>query len=215
MPSFDPSLPAPPPSAWNAWYDWDPADDPPPRRHRHPAAKTHSPAAPAITRAPTASRTPKPPSKTALQGEWGERKAEKWLVENAGLSPIGRRVKVGRDELDLVMKAPATPTRPEEIVFVEVKTRSSRLFGGGLGAIDRRKRHALGRAASRWMMRNADCPMRIDVVEVYGDFETDRVDEILHQKAAVPLERRINALALGCGHRTSRSPFSLFRKPEP
>ena len=69
---------------------------------------------------------------------------------------MGRRVKVGRDELDLVMKNPATATQPAEMVFVEVKTRSSRLFGGGFGAIDRRKRHALGRAAMRWMMRNAD-----------------------------------------------------------
>lgn len=209
MPPSDFPGPFPPPATWNAWYEWDPADDPPPKRRNRSAAK------PAPPRRPASSRTPNSPSKTALQGEWGERKAEKWLVENAGLSPIGRRVKVGRDELDLVMKAPATPTRPEEIVFVEVKTRSSRLFGGGLGAIDRRKRHALGRAASRWMMRNADCPMRIDVVEVYGDFETDRVDEILHQKAAVPLERRIDALALGCGRRTPASAAFRFRRSEP
>ena len=205
MPSSDIPPAVPPATEWNAWYEWDPADDPPPKPRRRGAGTGAS----AQGRAPPLSSS-KPPSRAALQGEWGERKAEKWLVKNAGLVPVGRRVKVGRDELDLVMKNPATATQPAEMVFVEVKTRSSRLFGGGFGAIDRRKRHALGRAAMRWMMRNADCPMRIDVVEVYGDYMTDRVDEILHQKAAVPLERRIDALALGCGPRGSRSGKQRF-----
>ncbi|MBQ7667108.1 MAG: YraN family protein, partial [Kiritimatiellae bacterium] len=147
---------------------------------------------------------PKTPPGSALQGEWGEREAEKWLVENEGLIPVARRAKVGRDELDLVMKAPPCRGRAGEIVFVEVKTRRSELFGGGMAAVDARKRHALCRAASRWMMRNADCPMRIDVVEVYGDHATGRIDRVLHQKAAVPLERRINALALGSGRHPAR-----------
>lgn len=205
MPSSDIPPAVPPATAWNAWYEWDPADDPPPKPRRRGAGTGAS----AQGKAPPPSSS-KPPSRAALQGEWGERKAEEWLVKNAGLVPVGRRVKVGRDELDLVMKNPATATQPAEMVFVEVKTRSSRLFGGGFGAIDRRKRHALGRAAMRWMMRNADCPMRIDVVEVYGDCKTDRVDEILHQKAAVPLERRIDALALGCGSRWIRSGKQRF-----
>lgn len=182
----------------SAWYEWDEADRPPPKS-RGTGAAGSAPAA-----AKTENRGRKR-SKSALQGEWGERKAEKWLVANAGLEPLARRVKVGRDELDLIMLAPATAGRPREIVFVEVKTRSSDLFGGGLGAVDRRKRHALCRAASRWMERNADCPMRIDVVEVYGDFESGRVDRIEHQTAAVPLEKRLDSPALGRGARDRRN----------
>ena len=203
MPRYDASgVPA---AAWNGWYEWDPADDPP-RKTRRRAAPRSSRAVPGRPGAEGAARSSAAgarsggggaAARSAEQGEWGERKAEEWLVANAGLKTLGRRVKVGRDELDLVMLAPATDTRPQEVVFVEVKTRSSESFGGGMGAIDRRKRHALGRAASRWMMRNADCPMRIDVVEVYGDCATGRVDEIRHQVAAVPLERRLNTFALG------------------
>lgn len=185
-------------SAASAWYDWEPGEGP---KGAVGLKKSKSGAVPAKDNSrPNAKRSKKvtaSPSKTALQGEWGEKKAEEWLKRNAGLVTIGRRVKVGRDELDLVMKTKKGVSRTPEIVFVEVKTRASKLFGGGLGAIDRRKRHALGRAASRWMMHNADCPMRIDLVEVYGDFETDRVDEVRHWEAAIPLERRINALSLG------------------
>ena len=182
-------------SVYSAWYDWAPGEGPKGNSSGRALRKTRKKTVLPEKRA----SSERPESKTSLQGKWGERKAEEWLVRNAGLKALGRRVKVGRDELDLVMKAPASAGKPGEIVFVEVKTRGDRLFGGGLGAIDRRKRHALGRAASRWMMKHADCPMRIDVVEVYGDFETDRVDEIRHWEAAIPLEKRINALLLGCG----------------
>ena len=39
---------------------------------------------------------------SARQGLWGEREAEKWLVRRTGMKCLGRRVKVGRDEIDLV-----------------------------------------------------------------------------------------------------------------
>lgn len=136
---------------------------------------------------------------SAKQGEWGERKAEEWLVRNAGLKTIGRRVKVSRDEFDLIMEERSP--RGRMIVFVEVKTRKNRLYGGGFAAVDRRKRHALCRAAVRWMQRIEATPFRIDVVCVYGDCREDRVDRIDHQKRAVPLERRYDALAL---HRHAR-----------
>ena len=130
----------------------------------------------------------------ARQGLWGESEAEKWLVREAGLKCIGRRVKVGRDEIDLVMED--RDARGREIVFVEVKTRSSELFGGGRAAMDRRKRHALCRAVARYMRRQPPTPFRIDLVEVYGRAGSGEAPRIEHQRAAVPMELRYAAPAL-------------------
>ena len=132
---------------------------------------------------------------TARQGLWGEREAEKFLLDRkredapAGrVRVLGRRVKVGRDEIDLVLEE--SDARGREIVFVEVKARSSDLFGGGLAAVDRRKRRALCRAAARWMRRRPAEPFRIDVVEVVGDASRGAPDRVLHFRNAVPLDLR-------------------------
>ena len=131
---------------------------------------------------------------TARQGLWGEREAEKWLVRETGMKCVGRRVKVGRDEIDLVMED--RDARGRELVFVEVKTRSSELFGGGRAAMDRRKRHALCRAVARYMRRQPPTPFRIDLVEVYGSADSGADPRVEHQRAAVPMDLRYDAPSL-------------------
>ena len=139
-------------------------------------------------------RAPRAQTAAARQGLWGERVAEEWLVRETGLRCLGRRVKVGRDEIDLVMED--RDARGREIVFVEVKTRSSELFGGGRAAMDRRKRHALCRAVARYMRRQPPTPFRIDLVEVYGRADSGETPRIEHQRAAVPMDLRYSAPAL-------------------
>ncbi len=53
-----------------------------------------------------------------------------------------------------------------EIVFVEVKTRSSTAFGGAAAAVDRRKRESLVRVAGAYLGRHGlwQRPHRFDVV---------------------------------------------------
>jgi putative endonuclease len=97
-------------------------------------------------------------------GEEGEGLAEKFL-QRKGFVPLARRFKTPRwGEIDLIMRDGDTT------VFVEVKTRSGvgGLFGGPLGAINRRKLKALRRASqyflsSRGFDREA---ARIDAVTV-------------------------------------------------
>lgn len=137
------------------------------------------------------------PDYAKKQGEWGEEKARHFLEKELEpkekrLRTIGRRVRVGRDEIDLVME-PADPRRRPMVVFVEVKTRTTDAFGGGLAAVDRRKRHALCRAAARYMRGRPAAPFRIDVVEVIGVSDAvpgGAADRILHFENAVPMERR-------------------------
>jgi putative endonuclease len=65
-------------------------------------------------------------------------------------------------ELDLVFE------RRGEIVFVEVKTRSSESYGGAVAAVDSEKQSAIIRAAASYLSRYRlwDSPARFDVVTV-------------------------------------------------
>ncbi|MFV2073231.1 MAG: YraN family protein [Thermoanaerobaculales bacterium] len=65
-------------------------------------------------------------------------------------------------ELDLVVQ------RRSEIVFVEVKARSSDLFGGAIAAVDLKKRRILIQTAAAYLSRHSlwESPCRFDVVTV-------------------------------------------------
>ena len=132
---------------------------------------------------------------TARQGLWGEDKALRYLEREKGLRLRARRVRAGRGEIDLVMEDCSGGIR--SFVFVEVKTRSSHLFGGGLGAVDYRKKKALCHAIIAYMRRQPRRPFRIDVVEVYGSAAENRVDEIAHYVDAVRMPRYIHTEWLG------------------
>jgi len=117
-------------------------------------------------------------------GLWGEDQAAKWL-ERHGYRIVERRVRIGQhDEIDIVAESREDGIR--EIVFVEVKTRSRDRYGGGMAAIDRRKRHALARSATQFMRRfpHPRPPFRMDVIEVIGTPATAPPD-IRHYRNAV------------------------------
>ncbi len=65
-------------------------------------------------------------------------------------------------ELDLVVE------RRREIVFVEVKTRSSELFGGAVGAFGGRKRATMMRTAHAYLGRYGlwNSPCRFDLIAI-------------------------------------------------
>lgn len=115
-------------------------------------------------------------------GRWGEAQAERALRKK-GFVSVGRRVKVGRDEIDLVMRAKSI------LVFVEVKTRGSEDFGRPVDAVDRSKQQKLSRAAVRYLMELREKPeyIRFDVVEVVGrpDGPSPRIE---HIENAFPLD---------------------------
>lgn len=58
-----------------------------------------------------------------------------------------------------------------ELVFVEVKTRSTEEFGRPFDAVDRKKRRLIIRGAMKWlrMLEMPDITFRFDVVEVITD----------------------------------------------
>jgi Holliday junction resolvase-like predicted endonuclease len=104
-------------------------------------------------------------------------KAEGFVVSSliaAGWTILGRNVRVGRDELDLVAVDPGPPS---SIVVVEVRRRGRRDFGLAEETVDWRKRRALRRAiaALRLAQRLPDGTLlpdlgwRFDLVAVEED----------------------------------------------
>ena len=78
---------------------------------------------------------------------------------------VRRNYRCRRGEIDLVMRDIDT------LVFVEVRRRTSRAFGGGLDSVDARKRARLVAAAEHYLMMNRigdESPCRFDVVAIDG-----------------------------------------------
>lgn len=79
--------------------------------------------------------------------------------------PVSRNYRCRRGEIDLVMRDADT------LVFVEVRRRASRAFGGGLDSVDARKRARIVAAAEHYLMMHRigdDRPCRFDVVAIDG-----------------------------------------------
>ena len=127
-----------------------------------------------------------PSPRSAAVGKWGEEQAAAFLERN-GFRIIGRNVRPDRhDELDLIAR------HGDWLVFVEVKTRKRADFARPIRSIDRKKRHALNRAAAAYLrsVRYPSLYYRFDVVEVVGAPESADPPAIRHIEDAFPFESR-------------------------
>lgn len=116
-------------------------------------------AAPRTPRA-TGARTPK-----QRAGAAAEEAAARHLAAH-GLALLARNARYPEGELDLIMR------EREALVFVEVRLRSSRSFGGAAASVDRFKQKRLLRAAQHWLLQHIGerwPPCRFDVVCVDAD----------------------------------------------
>lgn len=111
---------------------------------------------------------------TTRRGQAGERLAEAHLTAR-GLVTLARNYRCRGGEIDLVMRD------GRAIVFVEVRTRASRAFGGAEASVDRRKQARIARCAEGYLqaaagLADADC--RFDVVALHGGGEHYEVNWI-------------------------------------
>jgi len=110
-------------------------------------------------------------------GADGESRAEAFL-RRRGYRIVARNVRADGVEIDLIAR------RGRLFVFVEVKTRRSRVHGPPELAVDARKRARLVRGAAAWLHANAPRASRVrfDVIAC----ETDRCGEwkLRHWEAA-------------------------------
>jgi putative endonuclease len=94
-------------------------------------------------------------------GEYGERLASRHL-EDQGLVVLARNWRCAEGEIDLILGD------GEDVVFCEVKTRRTSVFGTPAEAIGPAKVRRLRRLAARWLAESRMRPrdVRFDVVEV-------------------------------------------------
>jgi len=86
-------------------------------------------------------------SQAARRGQWAEQQACDWLT-NQGLVLLERNCRFRGGEIDLVMQDASL------IVFVEVRYRSSLMYGGALESLDKRKLARIKHAASCYLQRS-------------------------------------------------------------
>lgn len=98
---------------------------------------------------------------TAETGNYGERVAAAFLRRH-GYRILTRNYQAADGEIDLVCR------HGEILVFAEVRTRGSELFGRPSESIDARKEDALRRAARSYLalLKREDITYRFDAVEV-------------------------------------------------
>jgi putative endonuclease len=104
-------------------------------------------------------------ARTDLQrkGEQGEETALEHLLRH-GLALVERNFRCQGGELDLIMRDGA------HLVFVEVRRRRSRAFGGAAASITPAKQRRMKIAAQVFLLRYRNLPpCRFDVVAIDGD----------------------------------------------
>ena len=104
-------------------------------------------------------------------GANGENVAAAFMA-GRGYAILARNWRHGHLELDLVCE------KNGEIIFVEVKTRRSALYGGGVAAVNTRKQRKLLAASQFWLMENKmwGSPCRFDVICLYGQGRDFRME---------------------------------------
>jgi len=107
-------------------------------------------------------------------GAWGEDIAEAYL-RHLGLAVVDRNWRCPDGELDLVA------LDGDVIVFCEVKTRRSLLFGSGVEAVLGRKARRVRRLAAIWLAEHSaeGRELRFDVIAVRpAEGGTPRIDHV-------------------------------------
>ena len=106
-------------------------------------------------------------------GKIGEDLGTKYL-ENIGYSIIERNFIAKQGEIDIIAKD------KEELVFIEVKTRTNALYGQPVDAVNRIKQKHLVKTVNYYLyLRNLENKfIRLDVIEVYLKDNTYKINHI-------------------------------------
>ncbi len=113
-------------------------------------------------------------------GRWGEDVALRTLAQK-GLRLVGRNVRTPYGEIDLILQD------EDEMVFVEVKARTTGNFGLPETAVDGRKQGRMVRSAQYWLQSHPEWTggWRVDVVAVRGKPEVEASAEVTWYPNAV------------------------------
>lgn len=110
------------------------------------------------------------------QGRMAETMACDYLNRKFGLTLLDRNYRTPRGEIDLIMKDGDTT------VFIEVRSRTTRVYMEALETIDHRKRKRIIQSSEYYLQRHVsnynDVKCRFDVVTLTGPLETAKLEWI-------------------------------------
>jgi putative endonuclease len=106
-------------------------------------------------------------------GRQGEELAAKYLKDK-GYKIIEKNFRKGYGEIDIIA------IKDGVLVFIEVKTRTTRLFGGALEAIAYRKLKSLIKTAQYYKILHPKLPESLRIDAILIDFEKNDVKNIEH-----------------------------------
>ncbi|PWK12744.1 YraN family protein [Tumebacillus permanentifrigoris] len=114
-------------------------------------------------------------------GDFGEQVAADYLLQH-GYTILDRNWRRRGGELDLVVQI------GQALVFVEVRTRSTRTHGTAEESVDGRKQRQVRKIAAQYLSEMAPSTyfreLRFDVVTVYVERSTQRVRTLQHLEHA-------------------------------
>lgn len=105
------------------------------------------------------------------KGKIGEKIAQKYLI-SVGMNIICTNYRTKFGEVDIIARF------KNKLVFVEVKSRTSKNYGLACEAVDLKKVKKITSVAKYYILENnlKNCEIRFDVVEVY--FDEERINHI-------------------------------------
>jgi len=92
-------------------------------------------------------------------GQKGEDKAVRYLTKK-GYKVLTRNYRCKYGEIDIIAEDNGT------LVFIEVKARTSDIFGQGFEAVTKPKQQKLAKTAMHYMSENGEMPARFDVISI-------------------------------------------------
>ena len=123
---------------------------------------------------------------TSRIGEWGEGIAAEYLEKN-GYTILTRNYHTSQGEIDIIVVSPEI--RLSCLVFVEVKTRTSNLYGYPEEAVTRKKWNHLQSAIQSYFEKHPDKPFDwcVDVIAVLGHPDQG-IPQIQHYENVVMID---------------------------
>ena len=112
-------------------------------------------------------------NKNQIEGKFGEDEAVLYL-EDLGYEIIVKNFRCMQGEIDIIAKD------EEELVFVEVKTRTSKKYGEAKEAVGKKKQEHIKKAALYFLYKNniEEIGIRIDVIEIYIKNDIKQINHI-------------------------------------
>lgn len=104
---------------------------------------------------------------TTQQGDAAEKVAAEYLIKH-GLKHVTSQYRSRFGEIDLVMRDQDT------LVFVEVRLRKNKQFGGAEASITSSKQHKIVTTAAYYLQQHSDAPCRFDAI-LMDDINMDSI----------------------------------------